>query len=294
MIQPGSSRTPLPTRRRAVGLRRILVPLDGTPEGETILRHLRDLVGPSQLVLLIHVVPETGEFREEEAQHYLGDLQERFPEFQSRWIVESGDPAERILEAMRDEDVDAVAMTTHARGALATFFMGSVAREVLQRAGKPVFLVRPGVTPPRLARRHILVPLAEPPGEMVLPPIVEALARETDAELRLVHVVPFPRVADPVTGFNPAIFRPIEFPQVSWLDECVDRLARRELKATKQVLAGVPDEAILREGHAANVDLIAMQTRGRGGAAKLLLGSTTESILKRADRAVLVCHRVGA
>ena len=294
MIQPGSSRTPLPTRRRVQALRRVLVPVDGTPEGETILRHLRDLVGPNPLVLLIHVVPEPGAFREEEAERYLSDLQQRFPDFHSRWVVESGDPAERILQASRDEDVDALAMTTHARGALATLFMGSVARDVLQRAGKPVLLVRPGVTPPRLARRHILVPFAERPGERVLPPIVEALARETDAEVRLVHVIPFPRVSDPVTGFNPAIFRPIEFPEVSWLDECVDRLARREIRATKQVLFGVPDEAILREGHAANVDLIAMQTRGRGGSGKLVVGRTTEGVLKRADRAVLLFHRVDA
>ena len=46
--------------------------------------------------------------------------------------------------------------------------------------------------------------------------------------------------------------------------------------------------------HAANVDLIAMQTRGRGGSGKLVVGRTTEGVLKRADRAVLLFHRVDA
>jgi hypothetical protein len=37
----------------------------------------------------------------------------------------------------------------------------------------------------------------------------------------------------------------------------------------------VPDEAILREGREENADLIALQTRGRGGFARLVLGSVT-------------------
>jgi len=294
MIRQTTSRTPVPSRRRPPGLRRVLVALDGSAEGETILRHLRELLGPHPLVLLIHVLPESGPAREDQARRYLTDVQGRFPQFRSRWIVETGDPAERILAAARDEDADALAMTTHARGAVASMLMGSVAREVVQRAGKPVFLVRPGVTPPRQSGRRILVPLADAPGARSVPPIVEALARETNAEVRLVHVLPFPTVADPVTGFNPAIFRPMELPGVPWLDECVDRLTHREIRASKLILAGVPDEAILREGRAENVDLIALQTRGRGGVGKLLLGSVTEAVLKRSDRAVLVCHRLDA
>src|SRR6185503_7321618 len=286
MFRHGTSRTPIPTRRRPQGLRRVLVALDGTAEGETILRHLRDLLGPGQVVVLIHVLPDARDFQDEEAERYLSDLQERFPDLRSRWIVERGDPAERILDASRDEDVDALAMTTHARGAVATFLMGSVAREVVHRAGKPVFLVRPGVTPPRRSERRILVPLAEAPAGSPVPPIVEAVARQIDAEVRLVHVVPFPRVADPVTGFNPAVFSPIQLPDAPWLDEAVDRLAHREIRAAKRLLAGVPDEAILREGRDENVDLIVLQRRPRSG---LKRGGVSEAELKRADRAVLIC-----
>jgi nucleotide-binding universal stress UspA family protein len=291
MFRQGPSRTPVPTRRRPQGLRRVLVALDGTPEGETILRHLRDLLGPGQIIVLIHVLPDTREFQEEEAERYLADVQERFPQFRSRWIVERGDPAERILDASRDEDADALAMTTHARGAVASFLMGSVAREVVRRAGKPVFLVRPGVTPARRSRRRILVPLAEAPTGPPVPPIVETVARQTDAEVRLVHVVPFPRVADPVTGFNPAIFRPLELPAAPWLEVAADRLVHREIRATKKLLAGVPEEAILREGRVENVDLIALETRVRRGVHR---GGVAEAVLKQSDRAVLICPRAEA
>jgi len=130
------------------------------------------------------------------------------------------------------------------------------------------------------------VPLAEAPVGSPVPPIVEAVARQIDAEVRLVHVVPFPRVADPVTGFNPAVFSPIQLPDAPWLDEAVDRLAHREIRAAKRLLAGVPDEAILREGRDENVDLIVLQRRPRSG---LKRGGVSEAVLKRADRAVLIC-----
>jgi nucleotide-binding universal stress UspA family protein len=289
MSRTRTSRTPILARPQ--GLRRVVVALDGTPEGETILRHLRDLLGPRPVVVMIHVLRDSERDRERDSLRYLQDVRDRFPEFLSRWIVENGDPAERILAAASDEDADALALTTHARGGVATLLMGSVAREVVRRAGRPVFLVRPGITPPRRAGRRILVPLAGPPGAEPLPSIVEKVARDIDAEVRLIHVLPFPRVADPVTGFNPGVFTPLQLPEVPWLDECARDLVRREIRASTRVIAGVPDEAILREGRDENVDLIALQPRRRGGLSRLVAGSVTDAVLKRADRAVLVCRR---
>jgi nucleotide-binding universal stress UspA family protein len=202
--------------------------------------------------------------------------------------VESGEPAERILEAARDEDADALALTTHARGNVASLLMGSVAHEVVRRAGRPVFLVRPGVTPPRQAVRRILVPLAVPAP---IPSLVEAVARETDAEVRLIHVIPFPRIADPVMGFNPAVFAPLQLPEAPWLDNSAAELVRKEIRTSTRVIAGVPDEAILREGREENADLIVLQPRRRGGLSRLISGSVTEAILRQADRAVLVCRK---
>ncbi|HVS18110.1 MAG TPA: universal stress protein [Planctomycetota bacterium] len=41
------------------------------------------------------------------------------------------------------ESADLICMATHARGALATALLGSVAREVVRGAGRPVLLVPP-------------------------------------------------------------------------------------------------------------------------------------------------------
>ena len=54
--------------------------------------------------------------------------------------LEQGDPAEEIVAATRPGDL--VVMSTHGRGGLGRWFMGSIAEEVVRRATVPVMLVR--------------------------------------------------------------------------------------------------------------------------------------------------------
>jgi nucleotide-binding universal stress UspA family protein len=301
MTRHRASRT-APPARASRGLRRVLVALDGSPEGETVLEHLEGILAPRALVLLIHVLPapvpsSTREVAgllnlQEDAEQYLEDVRERLHQARSRWIVETGDPAERILAAARDEDVDAVALTTHARSGLKSLLMGSVARDVVQHAERPLFLVRPDVRPSRRALRHILVPLDGPEGAETILHAVGPMAKEADARVTLLHVLPFPLVADPVTGFNPVVLRPMELPQVTWIDPLVDLLERRGVRAEKSVLAGEPEDVLLRESRNQKADVIALRTRGRGGFRRLILGSVAEGVVRKADCPALLFHRL--
>lgn len=54
-----------------------------------------------------------------------------------------GDPAERIADYADEGGFDLIAMATHGRTGLARIVSGSVASRVLERAGRPVLLVRP-------------------------------------------------------------------------------------------------------------------------------------------------------
>ena len=56
--------------------------------------------------------------------------------------VAEGIPAEEILRAARDKDVDLIVMGTHGRTGLAHVFMGSIAEKVVRRAPCPVLTVR--------------------------------------------------------------------------------------------------------------------------------------------------------
>ena len=66
--------------------------------------------------------------------------------------------------------------------------------------------------------------------------------------------------------------------------------ARQAAHVRMQVAVGDPSEAILQTGRRLNAGLIVMGTHGLGGFRKLLLGSTTEQVLRRTECPVLAVH----
>jgi nucleotide-binding universal stress UspA family protein len=57
--------------------------------------------------------------------------------------VAMGNPVDAIVERARADGVDAIAMATHGRTGLSQLVFGSVAAQVIERAGLPVIVVRP-------------------------------------------------------------------------------------------------------------------------------------------------------
>lgn len=57
-------------------------------------------------------------------------------------VVKRGNPVEKILEQVNENDYDLIVMGTHGHGAFADAMMGSTSRRVLRRCSKPVFIVR--------------------------------------------------------------------------------------------------------------------------------------------------------
>jgi len=56
-------------------------------------------------------------------------------------IVRPGLPVDEILKAVEEERCDALVLGTHGKGFLTQTFLGSVARSVLDRSLKPVFII---------------------------------------------------------------------------------------------------------------------------------------------------------
>jgi nucleotide-binding universal stress UspA family protein len=59
----------------------------------------------------------------------------------SRILVQPGHPVEEILKAADEEACEVIILGTHGKGFLKQTFLGSVARSVLDRSRKPVFIV---------------------------------------------------------------------------------------------------------------------------------------------------------
>lgn len=147
---------------QAPALQRIVVPLDGTPLAEQSMPLAVELARGMELpVHLVQVVDfdrvqasilaglaaAEASARQQaalarEARAYLTLVSHTFqtPDTTITSEVRIGDPVEELLATIQAEDL--TVLTTHARGGIARWLMGSVAEEIVQRSAGPVLLLR--------------------------------------------------------------------------------------------------------------------------------------------------------
>jgi nucleotide-binding universal stress UspA family protein len=134
---------------------RILVPLDGSDCAENVLPKVEKLAKDLKATIaLLRVViaysfpgadPTDAEVKVvREAEQYLSNVEEGLKKkgLKVDSHVRYGNDAEEILDHAAQKDIDIIAMTTHGRGGVKRFLLGSVAEKVLRHSPKPVFLVR--------------------------------------------------------------------------------------------------------------------------------------------------------
>jgi len=137
------------------GLKRILVPLDGSECAENVLPKVEELATElkASMALLRVAYAHTflGTDRTEaevkvvrEAEEYLRRIEDRLKAkgFNVDSHVRYGNDAEEILDHAAQKDIDFIAMTTHGRSGVKRFLLGSVAEKLLRHSPKPIFLVR--------------------------------------------------------------------------------------------------------------------------------------------------------
>ncbi len=200
-----------------------------------------------------------------------------------------------ILQEVKTTATDLVVMTTHGRGPVSRFFLGSVADELIRRAPVPVLLVRPHVPAdgpasepglaPEPAVAEVLVPLdGSALAEHALGPATD-LARLMDATCTLLRVI---RPGPEAPG------RPAEETEPEardYLERIAARLRVQDLQVqTRVATASHAAEAILHENAARTDGVIALATHGRGGVRRMLLGSVADKVIRAGSTPVLVCR----
>ena len=132
----------------------ILIPLDNSDSDEAILHHIRPLAKLTQAKLtLIHVadgfmarnqqwLDESPEMRAD--RDYLATRQKELRDegFNVASILACGDPVQRILAAVDEQDCDLIAMSTHGHRFLQDLLYGSVASAVRHRTKIPILMLR--------------------------------------------------------------------------------------------------------------------------------------------------------
>jgi nucleotide-binding universal stress UspA family protein len=303
--------------------RSLLVPLDGSAFAEQALPlalSIADRAGATLNLVRVHVplafmsadsVPPFDLAQDKKIveleQQYLDATGERLksssPVLVTSKLLEGMAVAETLTGHAATTGADLIIMATHGRGRLSRFWLGSVADELVRRATKPILLVRPQETPVDLAAkpvlRHILIPLdGSVLAEQVLEPAM-VLGRLMEADYTLLRIYGY--LVD--TGLDPvnyAMFG-IAGPQPSieqlraethnYLNLVAERLKEQGVSVQTESARGQhPASAILDATRSLGVDLIALETHGRGGLTRLLLGNVADKVIRGASAPVFV-HR---
>jgi nucleotide-binding universal stress UspA family protein len=149
-------------------LRPVLVPVDFSSCSKAALLWAARFAGFARAPLtILHVVHETGRqtgfYRkhgartkvlqpiERIAEDILRDFVDEVfaeagsrPDTEVRTVLVTGIPATRIIEVAMQQEAGLIVMGTHGRSGLSRLAMGSVAAEVMTRAGVPVTIVKQG------------------------------------------------------------------------------------------------------------------------------------------------------
>lgn len=214
-----------------------------------------------------------------------------------RFDVVDGLPAPTIVEAIAKDPTDLIVMSTHGRGPLSRFWLGSVADHLVRHASVPILLLRPrdgaDMPAPPLDVRRILVPLdLSGPSEAILGPVL-VMAQISQAHITLLHII------EPILGAGNPFPYPVALePQLldarradaqQYLDGVADRLRAGGFRvATNVVVAMGTPTTILERLEQGDFDLVAMSTQGAGSVRRLLLGSVADKVIRGATKPVLV------
>ncbi|HLF95357.1 MAG TPA: universal stress protein [Planctomycetota bacterium] len=264
---------------------RILIPLDGSSQGDSAL----DAIGPllrmhHPEVLLLGVMDEE-HFDPKRRTHLdftCNALRSKGVDA-SIALREGKDAATQILDFARERGVDLIAMSTHGRSGLSRIFVGSVTEEVLRRTEVPLLVCRPGAAVGEWDRIVVALDGSERAEEIL--PEAARIARAQKAGVDLVRVA-LPVVSAGGVGEFPLVF-PAENP-LPYLKAVSGRLQAEGVDARAVGLEGRAAFEILKYAKDNNAGLICMTTHGRTGVARVLLGSIAEEVLRHATCPVLL------
>lgn len=153
-------------------LKRVVIPLDGSPLAEQALNYIPRVVAPKGTIILVSIIevpsdydyalvdmPMTivtaRQYSEKDYEtalsrvvDYLKAIKERFvlQGYTVDIVVETGDPANMINQVAGNEKADTIMMTTHGRTGLSRFLFGSIAQKVMAHMVCPVMVIPGTVT----------------------------------------------------------------------------------------------------------------------------------------------------
>lgn len=292
-------------------MRKILVPLDGSPLAESVLPYAEEVARRTKAeLLLLTVVDLTSTWGERPPKKSMAEemilatayLSAKGEELEAKGLkvrtkVAFGAVAEAILSNATRRGIVLIAMSTHGRTGISQWVLGSIADKVLHGTHLPLLLIRAAPAgaqaegPPAL--RKILVAMdGSPLAESVLP-FVTQFAKSLGASLVLFQAVaplsvyPGPGTAQFFMG-APDILDDLEALAEQYLARTAEQVEGQGVKVERLVRLGFVVDEIVRTAGEVGADLIAIATHGRSGLGRWVIGSVANGVVHRTTLPCLV------
>lgn len=204
-------------------------------------------------------------------------------------VIQGKSAANSILEYVQQNPYDLIIMGTHGRTGIKHFILGSIAEKLVRLSPTPVLTLHKSTQKFRL--KHILMPVDFSEFSLKAVEYGTEIARRFQSEITLLHVIeslPYPAFYP--EGFSPAF----DFdPQLRQrINENLDTILHdAELPVHRVIRMGTPSTEIVHYAQKKDIDLILMSTRGLTGLEHILIGSTTERVVRMSEVPVLTIER---
>lgn len=291
--------------------RPIVVAVDGSEQArEALAWAVREAVSQHRSLRVVHAwegpvpgyipVPEAIEMMRVAGEDLLRGAVDRATEWGPELSVSSslvhGTPSRVIMD--QGADAALLVVGSHGRSGVGRFLLGSVSTQVAEHSSVPVVVVHgqhvPGAGPQPAAWRPGPVVVAVDQGEASCPAVEFAFdaASRRGGELVAVHV--FTSAAPVLPDSFAVLYDPDQVQQSGqqMIDTCVSGVAERypdvdvrRVVPSRGVVDGIVETAIEE-----SASLVVVGSRGQGGFAGLLLGSTSRGVLHHASCPVAVVH----
>lgn len=297
-------------------MKRLLVPVDFTENTRSVLATAETLARTYDAgMYLIYVAPPPdlgtsavyGGFgpHETETDHRVfenqlnamaKDLSERG--INAVAVYRQGDVVETIAEEIASREIDHIVIGSHRHSSVYDLFLGSTTEGVLRRTTRqcPVTVVPmtelddEPVASRKDRKIRFLVPVDFSVGTDGVIDLAAQMSKVFNGSVHLVHAVP---VADPaVVGVEvpptfPAVVERREAAR-SQLDAAAEKLLDANCTVDTSITSGAPVEAIIRDAGKQLADWLIMGSHGHGKLYELLVGSTTEGVLRQINVPVTI------
>ncbi len=293
-----------------MNLKKILVPIDFSDYSDAAIQYAigftKSLQAHLTLIhveILIHSLQPDAIFgtsrMEKTIRKVLNDIQEQMKEriavakkegvSADYAVIQGKSAASSLLEYVQQNPYDLIIMGTHGRTGIKHFILGSIAEKLVRLSPTPVLTLHKSTRQFRL--KHILIPVDFSESSLKAVEYGAEIAHQFQSEITLLHVVeslPYPAFYP--EGFSPAFDYD---PQLrERINENLNTILQDEtLPVHRLIRMGTPSSEIVHYAQKKDIDLILMSTRGLTGLEHILIGSTTERVVRMSEVPVLTIER---